>query len=58
MRFYLTGEPMENSRSSQVSPTSNPCDDQNQLWTWPSGSPSKWVLCGSALSAEEKVTAF
>ncbi|CAN6327654.1 unnamed protein product [Urochloa humidicola] len=31
-----------------------PCQDYGNKWTWPSGSPHKWVLCCSALSPEEK----
>ncbi|KAJ1263599.1 hypothetical protein BS78_09G198000 [Paspalum vaginatum] len=29
--------------------------DYGNKWTWPSGSPQKWILCCSALSATEKV---
>ncbi|KAG6471070.1 protein BREAST CANCER SUSCEPTIBILITY 1 homolog [Zingiber officinale] len=42
--------------SSQELLTRNSYDNQNQLWTWPLGSPFKWVLCCSALSAAEKET--
>lgn len=35
---------------SQVRPTQDYCNK----WTWPSGSPQKWILCCSALSAAEK----
>ncbi|OEL22371.1 Protein BREAST CANCER SUSCEPTIBILITY 1-like protein [Dichanthelium oligosanthes] len=31
-----------------------PCQDYGNNWTWPSGSPQKWVLCCSALSPAEK----
>ncbi|WVZ99192.1 hypothetical protein U9M48_044525 [Paspalum notatum var. saurae] len=35
---------------SQVSPS----QDYSNKWIWPSGSPQKWILCCSALSATEK----
>ncbi|RCV17000.1 hypothetical protein SETIT_3G183600v2 [Setaria italica] len=31
-----------------------PCQVYGNKWTWPSGSPQKWVLCCSALSPAEK----
>ncbi|GJM89024.1 hypothetical protein PR202_ga05620 [Eleusine coracana subsp. coracana] len=31
-----------------------PSQDHGNKWAWPSGSPQKWVLCCSALSAAEK----
>ncbi|CAL4902328.1 unnamed protein product [Urochloa decumbens] len=37
-------------------PQVRPCQDYGNKWTWPSGSPHKWVLCCSALSPEEKGT--
>ncbi|XP_062181174.1 protein BREAST CANCER SUSCEPTIBILITY 1 homolog isoform X2 [Phragmites australis] len=33
-----------------------PRQDYGNKWTWPSGSPQKWILCCSALSAAEKGT--
>ncbi|KAF8719303.1 hypothetical protein HU200_024002 [Digitaria exilis] len=35
-------------------PQVRPCQDYGNKWTWPSGSPQKWVLCCSALSPAEK----
>lgn len=32
----------------------NTSQSHDNKWTWPSGSPQKWVLCCSALSAAEK----
>ncbi|XP_064970451.1 protein BREAST CANCER SUSCEPTIBILITY 1 homolog isoform X1 [Musa acuminata AAA Group] len=53
-------EPQRQSRkkstpkgSSQAS-SINTCDHPSQKWKWPSGSPCKWMICCSALSAAEK----
>ncbi|TVU20642.1 hypothetical protein EJB05_36857 [Eragrostis curvula] len=35
-------------------PQVRPSQDYGNKWTWPSGSPQRWVLCCSGLSAAEK----
>ncbi|WOK91716.1 hypothetical protein Cni_G00407 [Canna indica] len=40
--------------SPQASSASKSYDHPRNMWSWPSGSPCKWVLCCSALSADEK----
>ncbi|KAG2618228.1 hypothetical protein PVAP13_3NG258255 [Panicum virgatum] len=46
---------MSQRRQSPKGPSqARPCQDSGNKWTWPSGSPQKWVLCCSALSAAEK----
>ncbi|XP_019706744.1 protein BREAST CANCER SUSCEPTIBILITY 1 homolog isoform X2 [Elaeis guineensis] len=56
-----TSEPQKQIRKrdapigvSQVSSLTKAGDDTSRMWTWPSGSPCKWVICCSALSVAEK----
>nr|XP_029116035.1 protein BREAST CANCER SUSCEPTIBILITY 1 homolog isoform X2 [Elaeis guineensis] len=39
---------------SQSPSVSKPGNDTSPMWTWPSGSPCKWVICCSSLSDAEK----
>ncbi|KAG0477160.1 hypothetical protein HPP92_014001 [Vanilla planifolia] len=50
-RFASKGE-------AQTSSQSKATDEKSCMWTWPSGSPRKWVLCSSALSDDEKAILY
>ncbi|KAG9439395.1 hypothetical protein H6P81_019560 [Aristolochia fimbriata] len=44
----------QNRKAKQLESVAERSAQVSRQWMWPSGSPKKWVLCCSSLSAEEK----